>query len=218
MARRTLLAAAALVGVLLVVGCRVTKEGSGVEASAERTVDPFSRISLSGDAAIVVTVGQPQAVSVRGDDNLLQDVETTVDDGELQVGQADSFELEPKVGINVDIAVPALEAVSVSGAGNVVVTNLRGARFRSEVSGAGQVEATGDVDRVEVEVSGAGDVRLGDLVARDATADVSGAGHVLIQATESLTASVSGAGDIVYIGNPAALKTDVSGNGEIRAA
>jgi hypothetical protein len=212
---RTLLAVVALGAALGLEGCIVgtEKEGSGVEASESREVDSFSRISLSGAADVVVTVGEAQAVTVRGDDNLLGDVKTEVDDGRLKISE--DGQLDPKVGITVEITVPDLEEVDVSGAGDVTVEGLRGEVFRVDVSGAGNVEASGRVDRVEAEISGAGDVRLTELVARDATADISGAGSIRLHATESLTASVSGAGSVVYTGDPAKVETDVSGAGQV---
>lgn len=62
------------------------------------------------------------------------------------------------------------------------------------MSGAGNVAATGNVERVEAEISGAGDLDFSDLVAEIATIEISGAGDVRIYASESLDASVSGAG------------------------
>jgi hypothetical protein len=65
-------------------------------------------------------------------------------------------------------------------------------------------------------VSGAGDVRLDQLVAREAKVEVSGAGSVHVHATDSLTASVSGVGDVVYSGRPEDVQKDVSGVGDVR--
>ncbi len=218
MLRRTLVTVGGLTALLVLVGCGVRIEGSGVEGSETRDVAPFNRLSLSGAVDAVVTVGGAQAVSIRGDDNLLAEVKTETDDGTLRISQSDNVDLEPTVGITVVIAVPSLEEVSVSGAGDVTVTGIRAEAFRTEVSGAGNVEAAGEVTSVEVEISGAGDVRLADLVAREATVQISGAGDVDVHATDSLNASISGAGDVVYSGDPEDVKTDVSGAGEIHAA
>ena len=95
-------------------------------------------------------------------------------------------------------------------------STIDGEAFRVEVSGAGGVEATGRADSVEIVVSGAGDVRLQKLTAQEASVEVSGAGSVHVAAAHSLTASVSGVGDVVYSGNPERVKKDVSGVGEVR--
>jgi hypothetical protein len=200
---------------LSLLGCAVEKEGSGVEASEERDLDAFSKISLEGEADVAVAIGEPQTVTVRGDDNLLADVETEVDGDTLQISHPTNVDPEPQVGLTVEITVPELEEVEVSGAGDVTAAGLRDGDLVVEVSGAGDIEATGEVDRVEAEVSGAGDVQLGELVAREAVAEVSGAGDIHVHATESFSGEVSGAGDITYTGDPPEVQTDVSGVGDI---
>lgn len=45
---------------------------------------------------------------------------------------------------------------------------------------------------------------------------MSGAGSVHVHASDSLTASVSGVGDVVYSGRPEDVTEDVSGVGEVR--
>jgi Putative auto-transporter adhesin, head GIN domain len=82
-----------------------------------------------------------------------------------------------------------LSAVEVSGIGNMTMEGVQGASFRAEVSGEGDLQATGRVDRVEAEVSAAGDVDFTQLVARDAVVEISGAGDIQVHATESLSTS-----------------------------
>jgi Putative auto-transporter adhesin, head GIN domain len=214
---RALLAVVSVGAMLVLGGCAggLTKEGSGTEASENRPVDSFSRLSLSGEADVVVSVGGAQRVTVRGDDNLLEEVRTEVDDGELEISQPGNVDLKPKAGLTVEITLPDLEAVNVSGAGDVRVEGLRGDLFRVDVSGAGEVEAAGQVGRVEADLSGAASLRMGNLVAREVKVDLSGAGDIRVHATESLDASVSGAGRVVYSGDPPNVKTDVSGAGAV---
>lgn len=125
-------------------------------------------------------------------------------------------DLDPKVGIGVDIRTPELDMITLSGAGDFTARGIDGEVLRAEVSGAGGVGATGRVDSVEIVVSGAGDVRFRRLVAQEASVEVSGAGSVHVTATDSLTASVSGVGDVVYSGHPESVDKGVSGLGEVR--
>lgn len=197
-------------------GDLVAKEGSGNEASEAREVGPFSRIALSGGADVVVSVGGAPRVTVRTDDNLLEDIRTEVDGYELEISQSGS--LDPKVGLTVEVSVPTVEAVALSGSGDVSVDGLRGDLFQVDMGGAGGVEAVGQVGRVEADLSGAAELRLDELIAREVTVDLSGAGEVRVHATESLDASVSGAGRVLYSGDPADVKTDVSGAGTVEKA
>lgn len=207
---------AATSGLLVVIaGCATDKVGSGDETSETREVGPFSRIVMGAEAEVVVTVGDEQQVTVRGDDNLVGDVGTAVEADTLEISQPDNVDFEPEAGLVVEISMPELAAVEVSGAGNMSMDDVQGDSFQAEVSGAGNLQATGRVDRVEAEVSGAGDVDFTQLLARDAIVEISGAGDIRVHATESLSASVSGAGDVTYTGDPADVQTDVSGAGDV---
>lgn len=64
---------------------------------------------------------------------------------------------------------------------------------------------------------GSSDAEFSQLVARHVEATVNGAGRIVVHATESLDASVPGAGEIVYEGNPADVTQSVTGVGSITA-
>jgi putative autotransporter adhesin-like protein len=213
---KTALLVLAVAGVLALTACSTGsgEEGSGTEGSEARELPPFTAVEVSGQADAVVRIGEARKVTVRGDDNLLEHVETKVSGDALEVSHDE--DLDPELGIAVDIRIPRLDMVELSGAGDLTAQGISGERFRAEVSGAGSVEADGRVRSVEVVVSGAGDVRLERLVAQEAKVEVSGAGSVHVHATDSLTASVSGVGDVVYSGRPEDVQEDVSGVGEVR--
>ncbi|HEY6067532.1 MAG TPA: DUF2807 domain-containing protein, partial [Gaiellaceae bacterium] len=81
--------------------------------------------------------------------------------------------------------------------------------------GGGLLRAGGTVNRLDVSLAGSGDAQLEQLVARDVHAVLSGSGRILVHATGKLDASVPGTGTILYSGNPANVKTNISGQGEI---
>jgi hypothetical protein len=215
MLSRTALLVVPAAAVLAVTACGDGKEGSGVEATDKRTVPGFTAVELSGVEDAVVSVGKPRAVAVRGDDNLLGDVKTEVRDGTLEI--SDDEDLAPKAGTTLQVSVPRLTAIGLSGAGNVTARGIKSDPFRAELSGAGGVRASGHVRRLEVDLSGAGDASLQRLVAKEATVDVSGVGDVHVFASDSLMADVSGVGDVVYSGEPRHVTKDVSGDGDVRA-
>jgi hypothetical protein len=206
---------AVIVGMLALAGCARDKVGSGVEKSDIRRVGAFRSISLAAEIDVVVSVGEKRSVIVRGDGNLIGDVGTAVDGKKLEISQPENIDFEPKVGLGVEVSLPDLAAVEVSGAGEMRVEGVERDSFRADVSGAGNLRASGNVGRVEIDVSGAGDADFDALIARDVSVDVSGAGDVVVHATESLAASVSGAGDVTYSGDPEEVQTDISGAGDV---
>ena len=66
-------------------------------------------------------------------------------------------------------------------------------------------------------ISGEGTALLRQLIARDASAALSGDGSIMLTATHSLTASISGTGTILYGGNPPHVTQSVTGSGTISA-
>jgi hypothetical protein len=187
--------------------------GSGVAATATRDVAPFTGVELAGSSNVNVAVGGQQRVVVRADDNLIQRVTTRVNDGTLVIGTRGSF--SAKTPMIVDVTVPKLNKAVLAGSGIVAVEGVRGRTFTALTPGSGILRVSGSVDRLGASLEGSGDMQLADLVAVDATAVVSGSGRILVHATESLDASVSGSGAIFYGGNPASVTRDVTGSGAI---
>jgi hypothetical protein len=68
-----------------------------------------------------------------------------------------------------------------------------------------------------VTLSGQRNALLRQLVARDADATLSGDGSIMLTATRSVTADVSGTGTVLYGGNPARVTQRVTGAGAVSA-
>ena len=188
--------------------------GSGDLKTETRQVDSFDKISLSGSYDIFVRVGEEQTVSLTFDDNLLDLIETDVRRNTLRIYSDESFSSHRSC--RVEITVPSLSDVSISGSGSVKVTNLSGEEFSLSISGSGDAEIDGNVVELSISVSGSGDVDTRNLEAEDADVRVAGSGDVTVYASKRLKAHVSGSGDIDYYGNPEKVSSHVSGSGTIQ--
>jgi hypothetical protein len=177
-----------------------TTTGSGVSVSQTRTVPAFTAVDLAGTNELTVRVGQPQHVVVRADDNLLDKVVTDVRAGVLVVFDRGSF--TSRSPMSVVVTVPSLRSATLSGTGQLVVTDVAAGTFTARLPGTGNLVAAGRADRVDASISGDGSMTLGSLLATDATVTVRGTGSVLIHVTGSLHATVSGTGSVVYTGHP----------------
>jgi hypothetical protein len=188
-------------------------EGSGVAASSPRPVPAFTAIELTGSINVVVRVGSPRSVVVRSDDNLLSRITTTVDGGTLAVGTHGTFSTHAPM--SVEVTVPALEAATLSGSGNLAVTGVRAATFRAALEGSGVLRASGAVGHLDAALPGSGEMRLETLAARDVAAILSGSGRLLVLAKRTLDARLTGSGVILYGGDPASVTRSVTGSGVI---
>jgi hypothetical protein len=207
--------------------------GSGVERTESRNVSTFKGVDVGGAFDVEITCGADTKVEIIGDDNLLQEVQTEVRGGVLNIETHKS--ISPKLKMRIRITTPDLVSLSSSGASDVVINGVKNEKFSVETSGAGSVKASIQTNDLRIETSGAGDVNVNgsaktltmetsgaaDINARDLKAekvrvDVSGAGDVQVSVSEELSVTVSGAGDVQYYGNPKVVNQDVSGAGSLR--
>lgn len=190
--------------------------GSGVAATQTRSVPPFTGLELAGANNVTVHVGARQSVVVHGDDNLLGRVTTRVRSGRLVIGTTPG-NLSAKSPMFVAVSVPSLDRLTLHGAGNISATGINSSRLTVALPGSGNIHATGTTTKLDVTISGEGTALLRDLSARDAAAVLSGDGSIMLTATHSLTARVSGTGTILYGGNPQHVTQTVTGHGAISA-
>ena len=192
----------------------VADEGSGRPATQTRRLPAFESIELAGSNNVVVRVGERQSVAVSADDNLLDRVTTEVQSGKLVIANTPgSFTTHSPM--SVEVAVPTLDALTLTGNGNVAVTGIDAETFVVSLPGSGTLTGDGTATRLDVTVSGSGMAQFARLVASDVRALVSGSGSIFVTATKTLDASVTGSGAIVYAGGPQHVTKDVTGSGAI---
>jgi hypothetical protein len=115
----------------------------------------------------------------------------------------------------VDVSVPSLTAVKLSGSGEISITRIEARQLIVTLSGRGVLAASGTATRLDVTVGGSGLAQLSNLIARDVRAVVTGSGLIRVTATASLNAAVPGTGAIIYSGQPPQLISNVTGTGAV---
>jgi hypothetical protein len=205
-----------LLALLVLAVWLITQSGGATVVSQTRPVAPFNAVELAGANVVTVSVGAPQSVVVRARQDEVNLVTTQVSGKTLVIANVPTRHTT-KGPMSVSVRVPSLTSLSVPGSGVVNITGIRASSLTVTVGGSGLVNASGTATRLNVSVPGSGDVELGQLVARDVNAAVSGSGQIVVNATRSLDASVSGNGVIRYSGNPAQLTKSVTGSGAIIA-
>jgi putative autotransporter adhesin-like protein len=204
---------APLLAVIALAGC-----GGGERITETREVAPFSRLAVSESVDVNVVPGDGRQVRVYAGENVIDRVLTASSGGVLDIDIRDRgivIGSDPLDDVEVEVQASALEGVEIEGAGDVVLEGLDAQELELEVQGAGDIDASGTVDRLTATIEGAGNAHLLDLRARTARVVVDGAGDAELNVSEELDVSVEGAADVSYTGNPQ-VRSDVSGAGEIR--
>jgi hypothetical protein len=205
--RRVLIVFVVLAMALSTLGCWVgtvyvggfgTVPGSGKVAEEEREVSDLTGVELATLGNLVIELGDEEKLRIEAEDNLLQYIETEVQGGVLKIGHRHKVTLVPTESIYFYLTVKELDAISVSGAGNVKVPDLEVAEFSLNISGAGDVDLQGlRTDVLEVSISGGGNVDIEDLNADVLKVKISGAGDFYIGGgeVEKQEITISGAGN-----------------------
>lgn len=186
--------------------------GSGTVVTESREVSGFSEVVLGGSGDVVVTVDGTESLTIEAEDNIMPLLTTEVSNGRLELGAESS--ISPTQGITYTISAAAMEGVTVSGSGVVVVTGIDEESFEVRISGSGNVEPSGTTNDLTVTVSGSGNYEGEGLVAAIGDVEVSGSGNAMVNVTDVLDATISGSGNIDYIGDPD-VSSSISGSGNL---
>jgi predicted small secreted protein len=227
---------------LLLTGCNgivvFGKGGKTIRASdtlmsETREASGFTAIDMRAAGRLVITQGDVESLAVRGSDNVVPLVKTSVQDGVLVIEMEELVivtDMDDFNALTFTIGVKDLAALTVSGAADVKMDGLAASRLKMSISGAGKIDFSGlSVDTLSLVLSGAGDVTLsgetssasimltgvGNIDAarlKVQTADITlqGLGNATLWVMGKLTGSISGAGNIEYYGDPV---TDLKATG-----
>lgn len=197
----------------VVSGGQATVTATGPVKSEDRQLPAYSGITIEAPVSMSYKVGNRSMLKVTAPADILPLLSTTLEDGRLVVRLDDSVVTDEP--ILIEATGPSLESVNIAGAGDFSASGLTGRMLRIDVSGSGNVTASGRKERVEARVSGSGAVDVFALKASSVAVEVSGSGDVKAYASQAAQVVVVGSGDVRIYGNPAQRSVARSGSGQV---
>ena len=191
-----------------------TVQGNGEEAMEERSVGDFERLAVQGAFQVQVAIGSPTSVVVRGDENLLQHVRTLVRDGSLEIRQQRN--LRPDVPLSIEVRVPSLRSLAVSGSSAVELDGVQEAELELRASGSSVLRARGRAEHLRAECSGACRLELDELVVETARVELSGSCRAELRTERELSIESSGSSEVVYRGAGRLGAVEINGSARIQ--
>ncbi|MBS1682119.1 MAG: DUF2807 domain-containing protein [Bacteroidetes bacterium] len=193
-----------------------------------RKVSSFTKIAYRVPGKLILKQGSPESVVLEGDKELLEKIETEVENGKLVIGREGKGwmdwswrEWRDDNKITAYVTVTNLEALSVSGSGDMVGQGkFSTGDLDLKVSGSGSADIEIDAKgTVNADVSGSGDMNVKGAC-QNFDSDVSGSGKVNAQVAVSGKAdvSISGSGKIMASGTASEIKARISGSGKVLAS
>lgn len=201
-------------------GCRTTKHGdnpihgSSQLTSRTKTLEACEGVVIKASGKVYISQSETQSIRIEADDNIIDRVTTTRENGLLVVGLKEGSYSD--ITLHVYASLKDIRNITIEGAATIesrtpITTNA----LECIVNGAGTVDIRGKGDRFTCVINGTGLVDADGFLSKKCDAVVNGAGSCSVTATQELSATVNGVGKITYYGHPSNIKTSNSGIGWI---
>lgn len=206
---------AVLAAVLSVPGCGGSDssciEGQGPLVSQTIDLASFEGIDFQVAGKVSISQGDEQLVEVRARENMIDLLNTDILQGVWGIGFREC--VSDTGPVEVDITVPTLDSVALSGSGDIIA-ELSTEALATILSGTGNIGLSGNSVDHAITFSGSGQINAFELMTERTSITLSGSGNVEVSASEELGVILSGVGDVFYKGNPV-LEVTVSGVGNV---
>ncbi len=207
-------------------------KGEGEVITKEIDLDVISGIDISSSADVNLKFDLNQKVEIRGQENMIALLNTSVDDGLWTIDFSENVCFDKD--FIIDITLPKIEKIEINGSGNVksltpfhaeqfdldirgsgdVELDINSEELNTSIKGSGDIELQGYANEHNIDVHGSGSIDAKDLKVKVCDVDIAGSGSCKITVTEELEVSIKGSGDVIYYGNPEETKISVNGSGE----
>jgi len=158
-------------------------EGIGDVIAQTVSLSAFSNISSTIPANINVTVGSPQEIVVRAQQNIIDVMVLKVEDSEFHLDFEEDITGIASKGIEVDITVAEINRMTATSVGNILLSGPKQNEISINISGVVSLEAYAlEVDTCSI--------------------DMAVVGNCKVKANNLLNVVLRGSGLVFYRGNP----------------
>ena len=190
-------------------GCKANSGGGGETRDDEvvgnrrskvesRTVGAFNVVRVSRGLRVELKQG-PHAVMVRGEENLVPLVQTTVEGGALIVTSSES--LKPILPLFVTVTAPSVDVIAGSSAAKIVHTFAQDT-LRIDCSSGAQCDGAGETKQLRISASSGAKVQAGSALTQSAEITASSGASVSVRALVRVTGSASSGAKVDVVGSP----------------
>lgn len=233
--KNAILAIAGAAIVMLTPSCNKIS-GDGPEVTQNYNITGFNGVYAGIDGDVYFTQDSVYKVQIVGQSNIISHIQTYVENGVLQMHFEPLANIGPHSRITAYISAPAAYNLGVNGSGtlkvlqplissdlnlkvngsgDIYVTQLTGTNLYGNISGSGNiVVGAGNVRNETLQISGSGDINMLNIYTRYCTTKTSGSGTTKVNVSDNLDATISGSGNVYYLGNPI-VYSSISGSGKV---
>ncbi len=198
---------------LLLPACRwLGVRGNGHIVTDQRSIEEFSELHAGGSFDVEWRAGSPR-LSITTDENLLPLIKSQIEGDTLRLRTREH--ILPTHGVKVVVSSSRRNGAKLTGASELIAHDLSGDKFAVQTTGAADVKLDGNINELWADMTGASELTAKNLQTRTAGISTTGAASADISVSETLKVDITGAGEVIFHGNPVVSKR-VTGAGEVR--
>lgn len=187
--------------------------GNRVVITDQRAIGDFADIAAEGAFQIEWTRGAP-TLAITTDQNLLPYIRSEISGNTLRLRSTER--LAPSHGIKIAVTSANLNGARFEGATRFTAHQISGTSFFLDATGASRVTLDGQIGELTAGMTGASRLNAELLQTKKAELSLTGAAKAEVAVAETLKVSITGAGKVLYSGNPGTIEKSISGAGSIR--
>ncbi|MDN3724108.1 head GIN domain-containing protein [Aequorivita sp. SDUM287046] len=230
-----LAASAAIVLSACHLNIKTGEKGNGKVVTQEREVTAdFNEVRGSAGLDVYLTQGNENKIVVEADENLLQFIETDIENGKLHVTTSEN--IGKSKSKKVYVTFKELEAVEASSGadvtGNSVIKSQKlmlksssGGELEVEIfaqevsartSSGAELQVSGKATSLHADASSGSELDAKELLVLNCNAEASSGAQVTVNVQEKLETNASSGGEINYYGNPISVNSNKSHSGSVK--
>ena len=240
--KSTIISRITFLTVIMLTGLGISACGNnfykGNTVKESRDVSGFTKINLSISGDLHLKQGNKYEVVLEGDKESLDKIETEVSGKSLNIKTKERMQWGNLGKVDIYITTPDVEAVSVSGSGDVMaetsiksgninltisgsgtinIDNLSADNLDATITGSGNMKLAGSLNNSsDVTITGSGDFKGDQLKGKSTVVHITGSGSAKVYASEKLNTHITGSGDVYYAGRPL-VNASSTGSGKTRS-
>jgi hypothetical protein len=210
-------------------------KGNGNLRAESRNISFAQKIKLAGSYDVELLQGGT-FLKVEADENLLPYIETYNEDDWLIIKTKEDYHISSANKITITVTTDKLEAVKLTGSGNITgkakftgsnylevsiagsgSANLKvnAPKVKSSIAGNGDIILSGETRDEEIRIAGYGNCKAEGLKSENAVVHIAGSGDAKVDVTNKLEIHIAGSGNVFYKGNPT-VEQHIAGSGNIK--
>ena len=183
---------------LLFLSCTDKIEGDGPVVTNVLELEQLDSFTLNGAFNVEVNYGEVQKIEVTGQQNIIDRLNTWVENGSWNIRLAKGG--YRNLSLKIKITLPKLTKAIVNGSGDIHILSAKSDNITLEIKGSGDMympAALATPNKAKLLVDGSGNIKVDDLNTKQLTTIVKGSGNVsLIGSADVHTITIEGSGSV----------------------